>query len=287
MKKTRIGIFLILLSCNLNFLYAQSAKSDWLFQPEDKRIAEEKLNLYSSKLNVPISELITEIGLSFVDTPYAAATLENGADEKLVINLRELDCTTFVENCLALALTVKMGKTDFESFAAQLEQIRYRDGLRNQYPSRLHYFSDWVNNNQKKGFIDQTPNLDGELFVNPINFMSTHSSSYLVLKEHPELIQVIAEQEKVLTQTGFLYFPKNDLPNLYKNLEHGDIIGLTSSVDGLDVNHVAIVILKNKEFYLLNASQKAGKVLVSAEPLSDYLKPQSKNNGVIIARPIF
>jgi hypothetical protein len=117
--------------------------------------------------------------------------------------------------------------------------------------------------------------------------MSTHSSSYPVLKEHPELIQVVAEQEKVLTQTGFLYFPKNDLPNLYKNLEHGDIIGLTSSVDGLDVNHVAIVILKNKEFYLLNASQKAGKVLVSAEPLSDYLKPQSKNNGVVIARPIF
>lgn len=282
MKNPLITLLLILL-IGLNISNAQTR----ILQPEDKRIAEEKLNLFSSKSSLPISQLITEIGLSFVGTPYVAATLENGLAEKLVINLRELDCTTFVENCLALARTVKSGKTDFESFANELEKIRYRDGLRNQYPSRLHYFSEWIHNNHIKGFISETANQKGEKSGKTINYMSTHPADYPVLKEHPELIPAIAEQEKKLTNTGFMYFPKNNLQNLYRNLQHGDIIALTSSIEGVDINHVGIIIKKGNEFYLLHAPLSGKKVLVSEGPLTDFLKPASKNNGIMIARPIF
>jgi hypothetical protein len=286
MKHTIVAILLILFF-SLNFSKAQSNVSNRIFQPEDKNIAEEKLNLFSPKSNMPISELIVEIGLSFQGTPYVSATLENGLEEKMVINLRELDCTTFVENCLALARTVKSGKTDFESFVSELEKIRYRDGIRNQYPSRLHYFSEWIHNNQKKGFINETPNQNGVKSDKTINFMSTHPADYPVLKEHPELIPAIAEQEKELTKIGFSYFPKSDLSNLYKNLKHGDIIALTSSIDGIDINHVGIIIKKDNEFYLLHAPLSGKKVMVSDGPLSDFLKPASKNNGIMIARPVF
>jgi hypothetical protein len=285
--KNKIGLVLLFLLIGLNNSHAQSNPNDRIFKPEDKRIAEEKLNLFSSKKDIPVSELITEIGLSFLGTPYIAATLENGLEEKMVINLRELDCTTFVENCLALARTVKLGKTDFESFVTQLERIRYRDGIRNQYPSRLHYFSEWIHNNQIKGFISETPNQKGEKSIKVINFMSTHPADYPVLKAHPELIPAIAEQEKVLTNTGFMYFPKNNLPDLYKNLKHGDIVALTSSIEGVDVNHVGIIIKKGNEFYLLHAPLSAKKVQVSKVPLTDFLKPTSKNNGIMIARPVF
>jgi hypothetical protein len=286
MKPTIVAILLILFF-GLNFSKAQSNVSNRIFQPEDKRIAVEKLNSFKTKTNLPISELIVEIGLSFQGTPYIAATLENGLEEKMVINLRELDCTTFVENCLALARTVKSGKTDFESFISELEKIRYRDGIRNQYPSRLHYFSDWIHNNQKKGFINETPNQNGVKSDKMINFMSTHPADYPVLKEHPELIPAIAEQEKELTKIGFSYFPKSDLPNLYKNLKHGDIIALTSSIEGVDINHVGIIIKKGNEFYLLHAPLSGKKVMVSDGPLTDFLKPASKNNGIMIARPVF
>jgi len=286
MKHTIVAILLILFF-SLNFSKAQSNVSNRIFQPEDKNIAEEKLNLFSPKSNMPISELIVEIGLSFQGTPYVSATLENGLEEKMVINLRELDCTTFVENCLALAQTVKSGKTDFESFVSELEKIRYRDGIRNQYPSRLHYFSEWIHNNQKKGFINETPNQNGVKSDKTINFMSTHPADYPVLKEHPELIPAIAEQEKELTKIGFSYFPKSDLSNLYKNLKHGDIIALTSSIDGVDINHVGIIIKKDNEFYLLHAPMSGKKVLVSDGPLTDFLKPASKNSGIMIARPVF
>lgn len=285
--KNTIVILLMVLFIGLTTSPAQSNKGGQIFQPEDKRIAEEKLNLFSAKSNVPVSELITDIGLSFLGTPYLAATLENGLEEKLVINLRELDCTTFAENCLALARTVKLGKTDFQSFAAELEKIRYRDGLRNQYLSRLHYFSEWIHNNHKKGIVSELDNQNGEKETRTINFMSTHPASYPVLKAHPELIPTIAEQEKVLTFIGFQYFPKNNLPNLYRHLRHGDIVGLTSSINGLDINHTGIIISKNNEFYLLHASQSGEKVMVADEPLSDFLKPQSKNTGIMIARPVF
>ncbi|MDP2888080.1 MAG: DUF1460 domain-containing protein [Bacteroidota bacterium] len=281
-----IGVLLIILLIGQNISIAQT-KTDWIMEPEDKQIAEEKLKLFPSKSDLPISELIVEIGLSFLGTPYVVASLENGLDEKLVVNLRELDCTTFVENCLALARAVKLEKTDFESFVAELEKIRYRDGIRNQYPSRLHYFAEWIQNNHTKGLISETANMNGEKSDKTINYMSTHPAQYPVIKKHPELIPSIAEQEKELTTAGFMFFPKENLPNLYKYLQHGDIIALTSSIEGVDINHVGIVIKKGDVFYLLHAPLSGKKVLVSDGPLSDFLKPASKNNGIMIARPVF
>lgn len=285
--KNSIGVVILILLIGSNISNAQPNGIEQIFKPEDKLIAEEKLNMFSSKSNLPISELITEIGLSFLGTPYVAATLENGLDEKLVINLRELDCTTFVENCLALARTLKLKKTDFDSFTAELEKIRYRKGIRNKYPSRLHYFSEWIHDNDKKGFISEKPNQSGEKSVKTINYMSTHPADYPVLKEHPELIPEIAQQEKEISKNGFMYFPKNNISNLYSHLRNGDIVGLTSNIEGVDINHVGIIIKKGMEFYLLHAPLSGKKVLVSEQPLTDFIKPASKNSGIMIARPAF
>jgi hypothetical protein len=287
--KSYISLLLLVFTFSVNQTYAQQKinLNDCIYKADDRTIAEEKLHLFAAKRDLPIAELIPEIGLSFQGTPYVSATLENGLEEKMVVNLHELDCTTFVENCLALARTVKKGKTDFESYVAELQQIRYRNGIRNQYPSRLHYFCEWIQNNQEKGLVDGTPNKQGETIIKTINFMSTHPADYPVLKEHPELIPAIAEQEKALTKVGFSYFPKNDIPNLYRNLKHGDIIALTSSIEGVDVNHVGIILKKGNEFYLLHAPLSGKKVLVSDGPITDFVQPKSKNSGIMIARPVF
>lgn len=285
----RIGILIFIFSFGLNIFGAQSQVNlkDCIFKPEDKRIAEEKLSKFSTEAGLPIADLVVEIGLSFLGTPYVAATLENGLEEKMVINLRELDCTTFAENCLALARTVKRKKTDFESFIAELQRIRYRDGIRNQYPSRLHYFSEWIHNNSEKKIISEAPNLQGEKLNKTINFMSNHPEEYPVLKAHPELVPSIAVQEKQLSSTGFYYFPKNNPENLLKALHHGDIIGLTSGIEGVDINHVGIIIRKGNTFYLLHAPLSGKKVLISEGPVTDFIKPESKNSGIMIARPVF
>jgi hypothetical protein len=284
----RLPVFFILIIVFISTIsLAQSWKNTCILSPEDKQIAVEKLKQFECKSYLSIPDLVVEIGLSFLETPYLAATLENGPEEKMVINLRELDCTTFAENCLALARTVKLGKTDFISFVNELERLRYRDGIRNQYPSRLHYFSEWIHNNHKKGIISESPNRQGEKSSKVINFMSSHPASYPVLKARPEMIPIIAEQEKALTKTGFMYFPKGDLLKLGKQLQHGDIIALTSTIDGIDVNHVGIIVSKVGQFRLLHASQGGKKVVLSDGPVTDFIKPESKNSGIVIARPVF
>jgi hypothetical protein len=284
----KIGILLFLsIGINCFGAKAQVDINNCIFLPEDKKMVEEKLNAFSPEANQPIADLVVKIGVSFLGTPYVAATLENGQDEKLVINLRQLDCTTFAENTLALARTVKLKKKDFQTFATELEKIRYRDGIRNLYPSRLHYFSEWIENNHKKGIISKTINEKGIKSDKAINYMSTHPADYPVLKEHPELIPAIAQREKELSKFGFMYFPKNNIANLCRHLQHGDIIGLTSTIDGVDVNHVGIIVKKGNDFYLLHASLSGTKVLISKGPIADFIKPQSKNSGIMIARPVF
>jgi len=287
--KNCFSIFILLLLLVVNTACAQPkiSLSDCIFQPEDRKIAEEKLKIFSSKSSLPISELIPEIGYSFLGIPYVGATLENGLEEKMVLNLRELDCTTFVENCLALARTVKSGKTDFESYVSELEQIRYRNGIRNQYLSRIHYFSEWIHNNSEKKIVTAEPNLNGEKFIKDIKFMSSHPESYPVLKDHPELIPTLVNQEKTLSSVEFYYFSKSNPENLLKNLHHGDIIGLTSSTEGLDINHTGIIVRKDGQFHLLHAGLTAKMVVISDGPISDFIKPESKNTGIMIARPVF
>ncbi len=284
MKCLQILFFLFFLIQNSR---AQDMLNQCVYLKQDKLIVETKLHEFAKDTALPANELIVEIGKSFLETLYVSATLENGTEEKMVVNLRELDCTTFVENVLALSLVVKSGKGNFESFVSELQKIRYRNGIRKGYPSRLHYFSEWINNNQQKGIVNGSINRNGQKIDKSINYMSLHPVDYPVLKEHPELIPQIAMQEKELSKQEFWYFPKSDFANLYRNLKHGDIIALTSNIDGVDVNHVGIIIKRGNEFYLLHAPLSGKKVLISDNPITDFLKPASKNSGIMIARPVF
>ena len=96
----------------------------------------------------------------FYGIPYVAGTLDKNKKEQLVVNLRELDCTTYVENVVALSLCLKDKQYKFGEFCRKLSFIRYRKGEGIKYTSRLHYFTDWINDNTKTGFcsIPQTTN---------------------------------------------------------------------------------------------------------------------------------
>jgi len=282
----KIQIVLILFTASFCQTKAQ-LHPDCIYSQEDKLLAEQKLKLFAPDKDLPIADLLVKIGQSFTGTPYVAATLENGPGEKLVINLREMDCTTFIETTLALARTIKSGKTDFDSYGAELEKIRYRNGERNQYLSRLHYFWEWTLDNTKKQVVTDKPNLQGEKIRKNIQFMSTHPDSYQVLKDHPELLPELEGQEKALSSHDFWFFPKSNQENLLLNLRNGDIIGLTAPVDAsIEVNHTGIIVQKDGQFYLLHGSQSHKKVLLSEEPIMDFLKPESKNSGIIIAKPL-
>jgi hypothetical protein len=252
----------------------------------DKAILQQKLEKFSKERSNPMGELILKIGMDFINTPYVAKTLDKTKEELLVINLHQLDCTTFAENCLALARTIKSGDPDADRFCSELENLRYRSGKLAGYSSRLHYFSEWILDNDSRHNVEAiTAQLGGIALPIHLNFMSTHPSEYPQLVNDPESTLKIKLIEEKVSAQKFWFIPADQFESVEKSVKNGDIVTLTTSIPGIDVSHVGILFRKNERIYLLHASSSAQKVVVSDEPFSQYLKKSKKTTGIMVARP--
>jgi hypothetical protein len=254
---------------------------------EDKEILEQIFELFAEETNAPTSVLMVKLGTWFMETPYVAHTLEKGDEEQLVVNLRELDCTTLVENCLALAKTIQSGEHTFEQFTKELKNVRYRSGKIDGYPSRLHYTTDWIFDNQQKKLVR---NLSKEIGATPypkeINFMSTHPDSYRQLKDSSHLVEIIAQKERDINSRQHFYISEEKLAEVEDQLMDGDIVGITTSIEGLDISHMGILMRKAGRIHLLHASSAAEKVVLSDETLEEYLMNSKSTTGIMVARPL-
>lgn len=265
---------------------SQVPHSDWIYTEEDVALFHEIMETYAPYKDEPIAALLPKIGRFFEGQPYVAHALETTDQEQLIINLRELDCTTYAEHLLALSRTLKSETQNFEAYARHLEAIRYRDGQRGNYPSRLHYFSEWIYNNASLGLVETPADQFGSPYPNELSFMSEHPSAYKHLAQNPSFVTQIQELEAQLSQGTYSFIPKSDYQRFESQLQQGDIIGFTTGIKGLDVSHVGIVVDRNGAFHLMHASQSNQKVEVSKEPLSYFLRPESKHTGIMIARPV-
>lgn len=252
----------------------------------DKEIYQDILAQLEPDKEKPLNELIVSVGKLFLGTPYVAHTLET-QPEQLVVNLRELDCTTFAENSLAIARTLKSGDTSFQQFKKELKTIRYRNGEINGYLSRIHYYSDWVYEKDKDGIITS---VSEEIAQTPypleVNFMSNHPNSYKQLKDNAELIALIAKKEKEITARKMFYIPENKIDGLAHKIHNGDLVGITTSINGLAISHVGIIVKRNNRVHLMHASSIQKKVVISENTLSEYLKEGTKATGIMLSRPL-
>ncbi|WP_289038000.1 N-acetylmuramoyl-L-alanine amidase-like domain-containing protein [uncultured Zobellia sp.] len=255
--------------------------------PIDKQAVENKFIAIDGLLEKDFGKTIVAIGKTFMGTPYVAKTLEIGETETLVVNLQGLDCTTYVENVLAFALTLKTGASSFDDFTKTLEIIRYKDGQLDGYASRLHYFSEWIANNEKKGLIkDITSEIGGKEITKPINFMSTHRDLYPFLSDD-ENFEKVKASENYLNNQPICILAQDEIAANEHLIQTGDIIALTTSINGLDITHTGIATReKDGRIHLLHASTGSMKVEVSKKPLAEYLKGIKKNTGIMVARPV-
>ncbi|THV61124.1 DUF1460 domain-containing protein [Flagellimonas alvinocaridis] len=269
------------------FLGLMASAQQITCSPKDKSLFEDKIAALQNTQASFLGDTIVAVGKSFLDTPYVEKTLEVGETETLVVNLQGLDCTTFVENVFAFGTMLKSKQNSFEDFTKTLETIRYRDGDLKGYPSRLHYFTEWIRNNEKKGLVkDITSDLGGVELNKPINFMGTHRSLYPFLSDDTNFA-IIQQAEKELAKQNLCYLPQDQIENKEQQIQSGDIIALATSIKGLDVTHTGIAIHQpDGRLHLLHASSKNGKVEITQEPLVDYLKNIKSNIGIIVARPI-
>ncbi|HPR59872.1 MAG TPA: DUF1460 domain-containing protein, partial [Prolixibacteraceae bacterium] len=217
---------------------------------------------------------------------YESHTLDTHDKEQLVINLRAFDCTTFIETCLALSLTIKSDSPSFEEFCTILENIRYRDGKLIDYTSRLHYFSDWISDNSQKAYIiDITRQLGGIPYPNMVNFMSTHLEAYSQLKQNPDLIPSIQQTEKAISSRNYFYIPKNNINSTDLSKAHGSIVAFTTNIDGLDIIHTGIIINEKQQIKLLHASSDKGKVVLIKTNIEEYIQGNKLQTGMMVIFP--
>lgn len=263
--------------------------------PVDWDILHDRLTwAYEAGLDtVPIGDAVVALGTSLVGTPYQPKTLEIPGPERLVVNFEALDCVTFVENVLAMARFVKTAPSTVLSeehvyrslYQGALRQIRYRGGEIEGYPSRLHYFTDWIADGQEKGLVaDVTGDLGGVPDPEPVNFMSTHPDAYRQLSESETLDRVRADEAR-LTARERLFVPEDRIPEAAPDIRDGDIIAATSTVTGLDVAHTGIAIWLDGDLHLMHAPLVGDSVQISERTLARRIQEIQAQDGIVIARP--
>jgi hypothetical protein len=260
-----------------------------LTDDDDAAICSKKFRLaISLKLREkPIGEVIVAIGESFLGTEYVAHTLEVPGEEHLVVDLRGLDCVSFCENSLVFARCIKKNKITFDDYKAELQFTRYRGGVINRYPSRLHYFSDYVYDNVKKGVLkDVTREIGGVPYKETIDFMSTHPDSYRQLTEHPEFVEIIRQQEAEISARSMVHIPKGDVEKVSAKILGGDIIAVTTEIAGMDISHTGLAVWQKGKLHLMHAPNVGSKVLITEKTLADYLAGNKKQLGIMVARAL-
>ena len=228
----------------------------------------------------------------FTNVPYVAHTLEVNDDERLVINTRELDCTTLVETVTALTLCAYRKTLTFQDYRKALQAMRYRNGVIDRYPSRIHYFTEWIMENSKAGIVTeiQQPNPPfTQIQTVKVSYMSQHPESYKALKAHPEYVAEIAQMEQRISGGQFRFIPKSevkDTPAMREAVHDGDIIAITCNKPGLDVAHLGFAVWREDGLHLLNASQLHKKVVEEPMTLYQYLQQHPTHTGIRIIRII-
>ncbi len=261
-----------------------------VYNEKDVEVCKSKIQLAVKKelAQKPINEVMVEIGKSFLGTEYIASTLETAGAETLVVNLTGLDCTTFLENVLTFGRVVKKGKTDFNDYLKELEYVRYRDGKIENYTSRLHYFSDWIFENSKKGIVKNvTKEIGGEPIKFQTGFMSQNPDKYKMLKANPEFVPVMKAKEDEINARQYYYIPKDKVEQHESKIQNGDLIAITTNLKGLDIGHVGVAVkMDDGRIHFMHAPLVGAKVQISDNPLPEYLAKIKKHTGIIVLRPV-
>ena len=277
---------------------------DWLSactgrNPDRERLGAWIGTLRSERLTearVPLGRPAVRVGELAAGTPYQPYTLEaylrSGGDptglEPLTLSLTRFDCVTLVESCLAVSRAAAgAGTPSWEGFGKQIERMRYRSGQRGGYSSRLHYFSEWIADGERRGLVrDLGAELRGEADSRPLRFMTEHRSSYPALS-NDRVFEEIGSIERGLDGSPRLVIPKAAIARVAHRIETGDVLAFATAIPGLDVTHAAFAYRDHSNVLrVLHAPLSGGVVEVTRSTLPEYVAAIRRSTGILVARPL-
>jgi len=202
----------------------------------------------------------------FIGLEYKESTLLGNIStaEVFVVNFSGVDCFTFIEYIEAMRLS-----DSFESFLRNLKQVRYLNGIVS-FKNRKHFFTDWAEH-APSSVDDLTGQIGGGKVKSIAKAMN--------LKENGTPLLPGVES----FHRTFNFIPSEDTnSSVLQKLKTGDYAGIYSSMQGLDVSHVGIIIRDRDTFSLRHASSDWRSRKVVDQELQEYI---SGTPGLIILRP--
>ena len=263
--------------------------------PTHQEVFKEKM-----KLPKPLTTAdgVVEFGKTFLGNPYPKSNinpkpnaegrvqLQPISQEVLVVNLRLFDCVTFAESMIALTQTRRSNTPNFEVFKQNIAKLRYRNA-EIDYAARLHYFSDWFFENEKRGILKNiTKEIGGEILNKYIFYMSYKKDTLYGNMADPTTYNKMVAVENEITNREKYYIPKERVADIESNIKSGDIIGITNRLEGMDMAHVGIALWQNGRLYMMHASSQFRQVLITDVPLADYLARNKGQTGIMVGRLI-
>jgi hypothetical protein len=212
----------------------------------------------------------------------------NSGDEPLTLSLTRFDCVTLVESCLGVARVAgSVTEPSWQQLGKEVERMRYRDGKRRGYASRLHYFSEWIQDGSRRGLVrDVGQDLGGVADSRPLRFMTEHRDKYPALSD-AGVFREIKDVERRLERTPRWVVPTKRIPQLVDRIETGDVLAFATEIDGLDVTHAALAYRgKDGVLRVLHAPLSGGVVEVTTSTLPEYVAAIKRSTGVLVARPL-
>jgi hypothetical protein len=165
--------------------------------------------------------------------------------------------------------------------------MRYRNGERRGYLSRLHYFSEWITDGERRGLVrDLGSELGAARDTRPLRFMSAHRASYSALAGD-EVYEGVVEMERRLDGQARRVVPTKRIPEVVDRLQTGDVLAFATAIPGLDVTHAAFAWRDAKgTLRVLHAPLSGGVVEVTRTTLPEYVAAIRHATGVLVARPV-
>lgn len=273
-------IFILFLAFSINISAYNSADSMRIVQ----------LLREANALKAKPNSWMLWFGKKFIGTPYVGGTLDKSKNEELIVNTRQLDCTTYVEVVTALTLCAQHHENTFSQFRSRLRHVRYIGG-QVAYTKRQHYFTVWIDDNVKEGIVkDIHPNPPFTAVQTvQVNWMSTHSFNYQMLINHPSWMAGIKSMEQSVSGKQYRYIPKGKIANtkLFRQTIHdGDIIAIITNKKGLDTTHIGLASWHSDGLHLLNASSIHHQVVDEPMTLYQYMQRHPVQIGIRVCRVV-
>ena len=241
----------------------------------------EGLTYWRQKRDVP--SLIAHYADRQLGITYVGGLLDEPDTEQLVVTLEGSDCVIYVETSLALAMTTMQARTSYNAFRENLKFIRYREGEIDGYPSRLHYFSDWLLTNQEKGMLTVLFQEDGLPGIAPPDFMTQNRDNYRHLADDEAMFDKIRAMEQRLADRRLVYIPQDRIPEFEDRFQTGDILSFVTTIEGLDITHTGLVKMDGDRAGFYHASM-TGSVIVDPNTIHEYTQNRRNINGIVVAR---